>query len=140
MALTILGYVNSSGTPIQWDSVAFGGVEQIDQQKNATLGCGRLCAGVSPALPVRARDRSQHYACCLAPRHLFPLFLRRVADAAQRRLPGDTVKQSRQTEGDLILPGRRARATPRRKIRFKSIAEAEPSTPAPRTKARRQLK
>ncbi|MGO9039880.1 MAG: hypothetical protein ACLQKH_18015 [Steroidobacteraceae bacterium] len=38
MALTILGYVNSSGTPIQWDSVAFGGVEQIDQQKNATLG------------------------------------------------------------------------------------------------------
>ena len=138
MALTILGYVNSSGTPIQWDSVAFGGVEQIDQQKNATLGVDY--APVFPLPSVRARDRSQHYACCLAPRHLFPLFLRRVADAAQRRLPGDTVKQSRQTEGDLILPGRRARATPRRKIRFKSIAEAEPSTPAPRTKARRQLK
>ena len=38
MSSTTLGYVNNGTTPIQWDSVAYAGVQQIDQQKNAVLG------------------------------------------------------------------------------------------------------
>ena len=69
-------------------SVAFGGSSKSINKKNATLGVDYAPVFPLP-YPFAARDRSQHYACCLAPRHLFSLFLRRVADAAQRRLPGD---------------------------------------------------